>query len=145
MSDKPSNNSYIIHLINWVKEKFLEQTKRSLVTFLKNDRFFIVIVFIDFIVVIYHVYPIKFTVLKIFSSTEFIQTGLQSEDYGQHLLGVEDLLQKHSLVEADITAQAERVSKSKQDAEDFLEKAGQDETDGIIHLIQLSKKIFYFQ
>ena len=60
------------------------------------------------------------------------------------MLGVEDLLQKHSLVESDITAQAERVSKSKQDAEDFLEKAGQDETDGIIHLIQLSKKIFYF-
>ena len=144
MSDKPSNNSYIIHLINWVKEKFLEQTKRSLVTFLKNDRFFIVIVFIDFIVVIYHVYPIKFTVLKIFSSTEFIQTGLQSEDYGQHLLGVEDLLQKHSLVEADITAQAERVSKSKQDAEDFLEKAGKDETDGIIHLIQLSNFFFFF-
>ena len=34
---------------------------------------------------------------------------LLSQDYGKHLLGVEDLLQKHSLVEADISIQAERV------------------------------------
>ncbi|XP_011711539.1 spectrin beta chain, non-erythrocytic 1 isoform X4 [Macaca nemestrina] len=32
-----------------------------------------------------------------------------SQDYGKHLLGVEDLLQKHTLVEADIGIQAERV------------------------------------
>ncbi|XP_051021265.1 spectrin beta chain, non-erythrocytic 1 isoform X2 [Acomys russatus] len=34
---------------------------------------------------------------------------LLSQDYGKHLLGVEDLLQKHTLVEADIAIQAERV------------------------------------
>uniref|UniRef100_A0A8C5S9V4 Spectrin beta chain, non-erythrocytic 1 n=1 Tax=Laticauda laticaudata TaxID=8630 RepID=A0A8C5S9V4_LATLA len=34
---------------------------------------------------------------------------LVSQDYGKHLLGVEDLLQKHALVEADIAIQAERV------------------------------------
>lgn len=34
---------------------------------------------------------------------------LLSQDYGKHLLGVEDLLQKHALVEADISIQAERV------------------------------------
>ncbi|XP_053239617.1 spectrin beta chain, non-erythrocytic 1 isoform X2 [Podarcis raffonei] len=34
---------------------------------------------------------------------------LLSQDYGKHLLGVEDLLQKHTLVEADISIQAERV------------------------------------
>ncbi|XP_048374607.1 spectrin beta chain, non-erythrocytic 1 isoform X2 [Sphaerodactylus townsendi] len=34
---------------------------------------------------------------------------LLSQDYGKHLLGVEDLLQKHALVEADIGVQAERV------------------------------------
>ncbi|KAM6405199.1 spectrin beta chain, non-erythrocytic 1 isoform 1-T7 [Pluvialis apricaria] len=34
---------------------------------------------------------------------------LLSQDYGKHLLGVEDLLQKHALVEADIAIQAERV------------------------------------
>uniref|UniRef100_A0A1A8IZB2 Spectrin beta chain n=1 Tax=Nothobranchius kuhntae TaxID=321403 RepID=A0A1A8IZB2_NOTKU len=34
---------------------------------------------------------------------------LLSQDYGKHLLGVEDLLQKHALVEADISIQADRV------------------------------------
>ncbi|XP_037389644.1 spectrin family protein isoform X2 [Pygocentrus nattereri] len=34
---------------------------------------------------------------------------LQSQDSGKHLHDVEDLLQKHTLVEADISAQAERV------------------------------------
>lgn len=37
------------------------------------------------------------------------QVLLLSQDYGKHLLGVEDLLQKHALVEADIGIQAERV------------------------------------
>ncbi|XP_060790175.1 spectrin beta chain, erythrocytic isoform X5 [Neoarius graeffei] len=35
---------------------------------------------------------------------------LQSRDFGKHLLEVEDLLQKHALIEADIAVQAERVS-----------------------------------
>lgn len=35
---------------------------------------------------------------------------LLSQDYGKHLLGVEDLLQKHALVEADIAIQADRVN-----------------------------------
>lgn len=34
---------------------------------------------------------------------------LLSKDFGKHLLEVEDLLQKHTLQEADITVQAERV------------------------------------
>lgn len=38
-----------------------------------------------------------------------MQVLLLSQDYGKHLLGVEDLLQKHALVEADIGIQAERV------------------------------------
>lgn len=38
-----------------------------------------------------------------------VQMLLLSQDYGKHLLGVEDLLQKHALVEADISIQAERV------------------------------------
>ena len=46
--------------------------------------------------------------------------GLLSEDYGKHLLGVEDLLQKHSLVEADIAAQADRVKSVNEQAEVFL-------------------------
>lgn len=39
----------------------------------------------------------------------YLQGRLQSQDFGKHLLGVEDLLQIHALVEADITVQAERV------------------------------------
>uniref|UniRef100_A0A8D3BE04 Spectrin beta chain n=1 Tax=Scophthalmus maximus TaxID=52904 RepID=A0A8D3BE04_SCOMX len=35
--------------------------------------------------------------------------GLLSKDFGKHLLEVDDLLQKHSLQEADIAVQAERV------------------------------------
>lgn len=37
------------------------------------------------------------------------QGRLQSQDLGKHLAGVEDLLQLHELVEADIAVQAERV------------------------------------
>ncbi|CAG12718.1 unnamed protein product, partial [Tetraodon nigroviridis] len=40
---------------------------------------------------------------------EDTQVQLLSKDYGKHLLEVEDLLQKHSLQEADIAVQAERV------------------------------------
>jgi len=50
-----------------------------------------------------------------------------SEDYGKHLLGVQDLLQKHSLVEADIAAMADRVKSVNEQAESFLQI---DETDG---------------
>ncbi|XP_047195582.1 spectrin beta chain, non-erythrocytic 1-like isoform X2 [Hippoglossus stenolepis] len=40
---------------------------------------------------------------------EDIQVQLLSKDFGKHLLEVDDLLQKHSLQEADIAVQAERV------------------------------------
>uniref|UniRef100_A0A3B3RNV7 Spectrin beta chain n=1 Tax=Paramormyrops kingsleyae TaxID=1676925 RepID=A0A3B3RNV7_9TELE len=40
---------------------------------------------------------------------EDIQMQLLSKDFGKHLLEVDDLLQKHSLQEADIAVQAERV------------------------------------
>ena len=43
------------------------------------------------------------------SSCVSVQMLLLSQDYGKHLLGVEDLLQKHSLVEADISIQSDRV------------------------------------
>jgi len=38
-----------------------------------------------------------------------LQIKLLSKDYGKHLLEVEDMLQKQSLQEADISIQAERV------------------------------------
>uniref|UniRef100_A0A8C7UY77 Spectrin beta chain n=1 Tax=Oncorhynchus mykiss TaxID=8022 RepID=A0A8C7UY77_ONCMY len=44
---------------------------------------------------------------------------LLSQDYGKHLLGVEDLLQKHALVEADIGIQADRVKAVNNNAQKF--------------------------
>lgn len=44
---------------------------------------------------------------------------LLSQDYGKHLLGVEDLLQKHALVEADIAIQADRVRAVNANAQRF--------------------------
>uniref|UniRef100_A0A8C7XCV9 Spectrin beta chain n=1 Tax=Oryzias sinensis TaxID=183150 RepID=A0A8C7XCV9_9TELE len=44
---------------------------------------------------------------------------LLSQDYGKHLLGVEDLLQKHALVEADIAIQADRVRNVNSNAQRF--------------------------
>lgn len=54
-------------------------------------------------------------------SSDSFQIGLLSEDYGKHLLGVQDLLQKHSLVEADIAAMADRVKSVNNQAESFLQ------------------------
>ncbi|XP_068106871.1 spectrin beta chain, non-erythrocytic 4 isoform X3 [Hyperolius riggenbachi] len=50
-----------------------------------------------------------------------MQVPLSSKDFGKHLLEVEDLLQKHSLLEADITAQTERVHALNQSALKFTE------------------------
>lgn len=50
----------------------------------------------------------------------FTQGRLQSEDYGKHLHGVEDLLQTHNLVEADISVQAERVKSVSTVAQKFM-------------------------
>lgn len=50
---------------------------------------------------------------------------LLSQDYGKHLLGVEDLLQKHALVEADIGIQADRVKSVNANAQKFA-----DDSDG---------------
>ncbi|XP_044071032.1 spectrin beta chain, non-erythrocytic 1 isoform X3 [Siniperca chuatsi] len=46
---------------------------------------------------------------------------LLSQDYGKHLLGVEDLLQKHALVEADIGIQADRVRNVNSNAQKFAD------------------------
>jgi spectrin beta len=51
---------------------------------------------------------------------------LQSEDFGKHLAGVQDLLQKHGLVEADITALAERVKSINGQAQKFVQQGHPD-------------------
>nr|XP_056701927.1 spectrin beta chain, non-erythrocytic 4 [Euleptes europaea] len=53
-----------------------------------------------------------------------MQAQLGSKELGKHLLEVEDLLQKHSLLEADISAQAERVQALNTAALKFAELEG---------------------
>lgn len=50
-----------------------------------------------------------------------IKARLQSEDYGKHLMGVEDLLQKHSLLESDIHIVGERVKTVNGQANRFVD------------------------
>ena len=50
-----------------------------------------------------------------------IKNRLSSEDYGKHLMGVEDLLQKHSLLEADINIVGERVKNVNNQAQRFVD------------------------
>lgn len=49
------------------------------------------------------------------------QARLMSEDYGKHLMGVEDLLQKHSMLEADISVVGERVTAVNSQAQRFID------------------------
>ena len=48
------------------------------------------------------------------------QVGLQSEDCGKQLLGVQDLIQRHSLIETQIKTQGRRVKEVNQKAEIYL-------------------------
>lgn len=61
---------------------------------------------------------------------------LLSQDYGKHLLGVEDLLQKHALVEADIAIQADRVRTVNRNAQKFaVDAEGETDRSGLLVLI----------
>ncbi|XP_074873007.1 spectrin beta chain, non-erythrocytic 4 isoform X2 [Carettochelys insculpta] len=55
---------------------------------------------------------------------EEMQATLQSPEVGKHLLEVEDLLQKHGLLEADVAAQSERVQALNQAALVFCQLEG---------------------
>ncbi|KAK7104923.1 spectrin beta chain-like isoform X2 [Littorina saxatilis] len=59
--------------------------------------------------------------LYILGWMEEIKARLLSEDYGKHLMGVEDLLQKHSLLEADVHVVGERVKTVNTQAQRFIE------------------------
>ena len=59
--------------------------------------------------------------MYILDSMEELKVRLLSEDYGKHLMGVEDLLQKHALVEADINVLGERVKMVVQHSQRFLD------------------------
>ncbi|XP_022245252.1 spectrin beta chain-like isoform X3 [Limulus polyphemus] len=58
--------------------------------------------------------------IYILDSMEEIKARLLTDDYGKHLLGVEDLLQKHSLIEADINVLGERVKTVIQHADNYI-------------------------
>jgi len=58
--------------------------------------------------------------LYILDSMEDIKMRLLSDDYGKHLMGVEDLLQKHSLLEADINVLGDRVKAVVQNSQRFI-------------------------
>ncbi|XP_037873168.2 spectrin beta chain isoform X9 [Bombyx mori] len=62
--------------------------------------------------------------LYILDSMEEIKMRLLTDDYGKHLMGVEDLLQKHALVEADINVLGERVKVVVGQSQRFLEGEG---------------------
>ena len=51
-----------------------------------------------------------------------IKARLLSEDFGKHLMGVEDLIQKHSLLESDINVVGERVRAVNNNARTFVEE-----------------------
>ncbi|ROT82106.1 Spectrin beta chain [Penaeus vannamei] len=59
--------------------------------------------------------------MYILDSMEDMKLRLLSEDYGKHLMGVEDLLQKHSLLEADINVLGERVKTVIEHSQRFLD------------------------
>lgn len=49
-----------------------------------------------------------------------IRSKLVSDDYGKHLMGVEDLLQKHGLIESDINMLGDRIRSVVTSAENFI-------------------------
>ena len=62
-----------------------------------------------------------------------MKIGLLSDDYGKHLAGVEDLLQKHSLVESDVAPLADRVTaliSGAQKHADMMAEAGDESKKG---------------
>ncbi|KAI1288342.1 Spectrin beta chain [Halotydeus destructor] len=62
--------------------------------------------------------------LYIGDSMDELKQRLLSDDYGKHLMGVEDLLQKHSLVEADINVLGERVRNVVTTSNRFMDESG---------------------
>ncbi|XP_072341625.1 spectrin beta chain, non-erythrocytic 1-like isoform X1 [Scyliorhinus torazame] len=62
--------------------------------------------------------------LHIIDWMDEMKVRLLSQDFGKHLMGVEDLLQKHTLVEADIAIQADRLKSVNAGALKFAEGEG---------------------
>ena len=52
---------------------------------------------------------------------------MRSDDYGSHLMAVEDLIQKHQLVDAQVNAQGNRIRNLNKKAQQY-EKGAKGET-----------------
>lgn len=63
-------------------------------------------------------------VLYIMDSMDEIKARLLTDDYGKHLMSVEDLIQKHTLIEADINVLNERVKTVIQNLEQLRDEEG---------------------
>jgi pimeloyl-CoA synthetase len=50
---------------------------------------------------------------------------LNSDDYGKHAVGAENLIERHRLIEADIDIMRYKVRKAEEDAIQFIEKMQQ--------------------
>ena len=78
-----------------------------------------------------------------------IKARLLSEDFGKHLMGVEDLIQKHSLLESDINVVGERVRAVNNNARTFVEEddpeaQGIVTNDSILASVWRNKNVFVF-
>ncbi|XP_030854304.1 spectrin beta chain, non-erythrocytic 1 isoform X1 [Strongylocentrotus purpuratus] len=59
-------------------------------------------------------------------SMEETKVLLLSEDYGKHLMGVEDLIQKHNMLESDIVVYGEQVTNVNNQAAKYMDPNGPD-------------------
>ncbi|XP_033634187.1 spectrin beta chain-like [Asterias rubens] len=64
--------------------------------------------------------------LLLLDSMEETKVLLLSEDLGKHLMGVEDLLQKHALLEADVAGYGDRVNTVNHQASKYMNPKGPD-------------------
>lgn len=58
--------------------------------------------------------------ISVLDMCDDVKNKLLSEDVGQHLMDVEDLLQKHALIESDINIIADQIQNVNKQAEKFI-------------------------
>ena len=57
------------------------------------------------------------------------KSRLNSDDYGKHLVGAENLIERHRLIEADIDIMSDKVKKAEQEALQFIENMHQQQAE----------------
>lgn len=64
--------------------------------------------------------------INVLDMCDDVKSKLLSEDYGKHLMDVEDLLQKHALVESDLNIISDQIQTVNKQAEKFTLDEGPD-------------------